>query len=286
MKSDWHTHNSLCRHAQGKIEDYVEKALDYDLGLLGCSDHFSYDYLLNNVPNFDDIPYQEYSMRASEINGYVNKVLELKERYHDKIQIKLGFEVDFFENQEKNTMQALKTYIDNIDYIYGSVHVLRTENGLFAFDDSRFLKKYNQFDNIDEIYVKYYNTLQKMITSSIFACDIVSHFDLPKKFNKAFQDHGLIMEKVSQTLELIKKKKLVIEINSSGFRKEINEQYPSEEIIKLMYELDIPVLLGSDAHQPEELAYKFKSIIKLLKTFGYDYLTYFDKRKKSFIEMD
>ncbi len=282
---DYHTHNSLCRHATGTLQDYLNKALEYDLGLIGFSDHFPYDYLCDFVPEFETIPYQEYSMRLSEVDGYISELKKLKKKLKDRIQIKIGFELDYFENQEKNTINALNSYLNDLDYIYGSVHILPTKTGLFAFDDSRFLQKYNEFENIDEIYLKYYDTLQKMINSTTFVCDIISHFDLPKKFNKPFINQDLIMNKVSETLELAKKKNLVIEINSSGLRKEVHEQYPSKEILKIMYELDIPVILGSDAHHPDELAYEFKSIITLLREIGYNYLAHFDKRKRSFIEI-
>jgi histidinol-phosphatase (PHP family) len=125
-----------------------------------------------------------------------------------------------------------------------------------------------------------------MIKSKKFDFDIVSHFDLPKKFDKRAETHDLIMEKVVETLELAKKRDLAIEINSSGLRKKIREQYPSVEIIEKMYELDIPVLLGSDAHQIDEIAYEFKYIIDLLKNIGYNQLAHYNKRRRTFIEID
>jgi histidinol-phosphatase (PHP family) len=127
--------------------------------------------------------------------------------------------------------------------------------------------------------------MQNMISSSDFSFDIVSHFDLPKKYNKHPEDPELIADYIDKTLELIKKKNLTIEINTSGWRKEVKEQYPSKEIIKKMYDLDIPILLGSDAHQPEEVGYRFKVALNLVQEMGYNQLAYFDKRKRSFIEI-
>ncbi|MFX1419886.1 MAG: histidinol phosphate phosphatase, partial [Promethearchaeota archaeon] len=95
----------------------------------------------------------------------------------------------------------------------------------------------------------------------------------------------LVMNEVIKTLELAKKAELTIEINTGGLRKEINEQYPSYEIIEKMYELDLPILLGSDAHHPNDLAYKFNKMIKLLRKVGYNQLAHFNKRKRIFIEI-
>ncbi|MFX1299017.1 MAG: histidinol phosphate phosphatase, partial [Promethearchaeota archaeon] len=78
---------------------------------------------------------------------------------------------------------------------------------------------------------------------------------------------------------------LTMEINTGGLRKEIKEQYPSFEIIEEMYELGIPILLGSDAHNPNEVGYKFIKMLKLLRKLGYNKLAHFYKRKRTFIEI-
>jgi histidinol-phosphatase (PHP family) len=124
-----------------------------------------------------------------------------------------------------------------------------------------------------------------MIKSPTFELDIITHFDLPKKFDRRAVDKEMVMEKAIETLELAKKHDLIIEINTSGLRKEVKEQYPSEEIIRKMYDLDIPILLGSDAHQPKEIAYKFKETMELLKNIGYKQLVHFQERKRSYIEI-
>ncbi len=76
-----------------------------------------------------------------------------------------------------------------------------------------------------------------------------------------------------------------MEINTGGLRKDVKQQYPTKEIIQRMYEHDIPVLLGSDAHSPESIAYEFKRIINMLKEIGYSQLAHFNKRKRIFFEI-
>ena len=144
---------------------------------------------------------------------------------------------------------------------------------------------YKDYESIDNIYLEYYHKLQNMISSEEFDFDVVCHFDLPKKYNKRANDKDLVMNEVIKTLELAKKANLTIEINTGGLRKEIKEQYPRSDIIEKIYELDIPILLGSDCHQPNELAYKFNKMIKLVRKIGYNQLAHFNKRKRSFIEI-
>ena len=157
--------------------------------------------------------------------------------------------------------------------------------GIFAFDDGRFLNKYKEYDVNDEIYLEYYDSLQVMIKSPTFELDIVTHFDLPKKFDKGIEDKDKVMGKVIETLELVKKHDLTIEINTSGLRKKVKEQYPHIDIIRKIYELDIPILLGSDAHDPINIAYYFGEITKLLKNIGFTHFAHYKKRSRSFIEI-
>ncbi|MDX1798640.1 MAG: histidinol-phosphatase HisJ [Candidatus Lokiarchaeia archaeon] len=282
---DWHTHNELCRHAVGTIEDYVKKAIDMKLDLIGISDHFPYEYLKNGNVSIEQVPYQEYSMKLSEIESYFSIVEKLKRKYSNKIQIRIAFEIDYFRSQEEVLNKYFKSRAKELDYILGSVHMLHGKSKLFAFDDERFLNVYKEYESIDDIYLEYYQKLRNMISSEDFDFDIIGHFDLPKKYNNRAIDKDLVMNEALNTLELVKKRNLTIEINTGGLRKKVKEQYPSFEIVEKMYELDIPILLGSDAHSPNDLGYKFNNMIKQVKKIGYNSLVHYNKRKKTFKEI-
>jgi len=275
----------MCHHAVGSIEDYIKKAIDKKLGLIGISDHFPYEYLKSSSILIEEVPYQEYAMSLNEVDLYLSSIQNLKEIYKNKIQVRVAFEVDYFKSQESFLNLQIKNRLNNLDYILGSAHILHGKSKLFAVDDRRFLNMYKEFDSIDNIYLEYYHKLQDMITSEEFDFDIVSHFDLPKKYKKRAIDKELVMNEVIKTLELVKRRDLTIEINTGGLRKEVKEQYPSFEIIEKMYELDIPILLGSDAHHPNELGYKFNKMINLVSKIGYTKLAHFYKRKRTFIEI-
>ena len=281
---DWHTHNSLCKHAVGTIEDYIKKAIELDLNVIGISDHFPYEYLSSEIPSLKDIPYESYAMPINNLEAYILQLDNLKEKYANQIHVRSAFEIDFFKHQDHVLNKYLRNYLAKLDYILGSVHVLFGKAGIFAFDDGRFLNKYKEYDVNDEIYIEYYDSLQVMIGSPTFELDIVTHFDLPKKFDKSIEDKDMVMGKVIETLELVKKHDLTVEINTSGLRKKVKEQYPHIDIIKKIYELDIPILLGSDAHKPEDVAYEFKSITKMLKNIGFNQLAHFKERKRSYID--
>jgi len=277
--SDYHTHNFRCKHANGTLQDYLEAALKLGLGEIGFSDHFPYEFL----KDLGRIPYKEYAMTLDEIPNYLKTAEDLREKYKKQIKVKIGFEIDFIVDQEDILNEILKNYLDQLDYIIGSVHILDGKDSKWCLDDKRFLEEYNYF-GIDNVYLKYFQKLEKMILSNKYDFDIVAHFDLPKKFNKFPTNNDMIFEKAIKVLEFIKKKGMVVEINTSGFRKEVKEQYPSWDIIREMYNLDIPILLGSDAHLLTEVGYMFKEVLSELKKIGFNQLVRFTKRKKEDID--
>jgi len=282
LSGDWHTHNQLCHHAVGTIEDYVKKAIDLNLRTIGISDHFPYEFL----KNIERIPYEEYAITLEEVETYLSTTESLKTKYKDNINIRIGFEIDFFKNQEYSLNTHLEKVKDRLDYILGSIHILNFNNskGAWGFDDSRFRKDYLYY-GADKVFLFYYKTLQKMVISQDFDFDILAHFDLPKKFNDIPMDKENLNNEAMKVLELIKKKSIVMEINTGGLRKKCKEQYPSEKIIKEMYNRDISIILGSDAHNPDEVAWEFEMTIEMLKKIGYNQLVHFNKRKKSYIEI-
>ncbi|MHA1763886.1 MAG: histidinol-phosphatase HisJ [Promethearchaeota archaeon] len=279
MIEDWHTHNYLCRHAVGSLRKYVEAGISKNMDTIGFSDHFPYEFY-----QLKDIPYEEYGMTLEEISNYISDAKKLKEEFSKEIQVRIGFEIDYMEGQESLLNHYLSKWKKDLDYIFGSIHFLEPKDGIWCLDDIRYMQKYEFYGN-DGVYMEYFNKMEKMLLSKDFDFDIIAHFDLPKKFNKHPSDKEKIKNKAIELLELIKKKDKVVEINSGGFRKEVKEQYPSREYIEIMHELDIPILFGSDSHDPTEVGYRFDELKKIVMEIGYTELAHFHERKRTFIEL-
>ncbi len=113
---------------------------------------------------------------------------------------------------------------------------------------------------------------------------IVGHLDLMKVFK--FLPKKDIKSLAYEALKEIKKANMVIEINSSGFRKPIGEQYPSRPLLELGFELDIPITTASDAHHLDHIGFEYDQVLALAKNIGYSEAVYFEKKEPFRIKLN
>mgnify|MGYP002519553452 CR=1 FL=1 len=94
MKANYHTHSEYCGHAEGKLSDYIEKAISLNLTALGFSEHAPF-------------PGDPFGMRMN-FNTLPEYVFELQKQrafYQDRIRLHIGLEIEFLD--ELNTSISL-----------------------------------------------------------------------------------------------------------------------------------------------------------------------------------
>ncbi len=258
MIVDLHNHTKLCNHAEGEISQYIEKAIECGIKYFGFSEHAPM--------NFDE----KYRINFEQMREYEEAVLAAKERYKNKIEILLGYEVDYLIGyMDERVLNA------DVDYLIGSVHFIEE----WGFDNPEFIGNYKD-QNIDEIWQKYFNAIEEMAQSRLF--DIVAHMDLIKIFK--FLPSKEAVDIAQNALIAIKKADMSIEINVAGFRKPIGEAYPSLSLLKEANKLNIPITFASDAHKPEQVGLYSDEAIKIAKSAGYSECVFYRKRKRKFIK--
>ena len=257
MRIDLHNHTTRCNHAEGTIEEYIQRAIELGIDHYGFSEHAPM--------KFD----QHYRLSFDEIDVYEQDLLDAKVRYQDQIKILLGYEVDF-----------LKGYLDRrvlerpVDYLIGSVHFINQ----WGFDNPEFIGGYKNQD-IDTIWQTYFDAIEAMAKMEYF--NIVGHLDLIKVFK--FMPKKDIRLIAHNALKAIKKSNMVIELNAAGLRKPIGEIYPSETLLEVAYELDIPITFSSDAHAIEQIGFKYEEVTALAKKIGYTKAVTFEQREAQMI---
>ena len=259
MKIDLHNHTPRCNHAEGNERQYIEQAIRNETEIFGFSDHAPMD--------FDE----KYRMDFSQMEEYENTVKTLAKEYEGKIDIRLGYEVDYLPgHMDKKVLDA------DVDYLIGSVHFLDK----WGFDNPEFLSGYKERD-IDEIWKSYFEHVTQMARSGLF--DIVGHIDLIKVFQ--FLPKHDILSYALPALEAIKQADMSIELNTAGYRKPCKEPYPSRAILQKAFELGIPVTFGSDAHKPEQVGLFGDKVVNLAKEVGYTRCVVYKNRKKETIPL-
>lgn len=86
FSANYHTHTRRCGHAIGTDEQYVQAAIDAGFKVLGFSDH---------IP-FIDVHNKTDRMDIGELHDYLASIQSLKARYADRIDIKVGFEAEYY----------------------------------------------------------------------------------------------------------------------------------------------------------------------------------------------
>lgn len=261
--TDYHTHTFRCGHAVGSMRDYVEAAMRAGVTDVGLTDHL----WLYFVPPAERDP--RWAMTEEQFDTHYAEMLTVREEYRGRIDVRVSVEADFVAGHEEELQAVLGRY--EFDYVLGSVHFM---DG-WLIDDPDQAHRYRE-ERVAEIYRRYFANIRRALRLGCF--DVLAHFDLPKKFG--FLPEEDLTAVVAETLDLAKEKNVAIEVSTGGLRKPIGEIYPAPAILHEMRKRDIPIVLSSDAHAPEEIAFDFAKGVALAREYGYDELVIFESRER------
>ncbi len=279
---DLHTHNTRCGHALGNIEDYIKIAIEKNIAEIGITDHFPYD-VHPLPPEVMDL-INTVAMPKDEFSSYIEDIISLKEKYKDKIDVRISTEIGFLTRHNAFTRQInfINSFLDDFDYLLCGIHSIKLPNSPVTpisrqKDSAVFIDKFSQ----DEILLAYFEKIEHIIDSKYF--DVIAHFDNHRFF--FLPDNPVYSVKVWQyvlnLLDKIKNNGIAIEINTSGFWKGVSSQFPEDKILKEIIKRNINVTLSSDAHRPDLVAYNFNEVIAKVKKMGLTHLCSFEKREQT-----
>lgn len=261
MLVDYHNHTTLCHHAVGTMEEYLDRAVEIGVNEYGFSEH---------SPWMIQLPHEPLAMSYEEMPGYVRRVLELREQYAGRLTLRLGIEVDFVPSRMDIARQHLAAH--PFDYHIGSIHHLDS----WGIDNPAEVNGFKQ-RSLRMIYDEYFSMMRDMVRTGLI--DIVGHLDLPKKFGHRFEGQPGWDDMIEETLDIIQQTGVTVEINLAGWDKPINEPYPSFGIMKRLHRRGIPITLGSDAHSPEAVGKHLRRIVPMLRDIGFTHIMSFCRRE-------
>ena len=242
ITKDLHMHTAYC-DGKDTPEDMVLSAVDKGLDTVGISSH-SYTF-------FDE----SYCMQKEDIPRYIAELRYLRAKYFDRIHVLCGVEQDYYSDYPT----------DEFDYIIGSVHYIRVGDEYIPVDESvEILRAAVQKHFGGDVYALcelYFDTVADVVEKT--RCDIIGHFDLISKFierEPLFDTgHPRYVKAWKAAVDRLVTYDVPFEINTGAISRGYRTQpYPDEEMIAYIKAKGGRLILSSDAHSKENIAYKFE----------------------------
>ena len=223
MDYNFHTHTWRCSHATGTEEEYIIRAIKNGIRYMGFSDHIPFRC-------FDG--YEETTIRVptDQAADYCKDLQILRKKYHDLIEINIGFETEYFPDEFDQMLNNARAW--GAEYLLLGQHYVLPEhpNG-----------KHSSIPTDNAVALDAYaESLVAAMKTGVFT--YVAH---PDVFNftgdtKTYQD---TMRKVCIASKMLN---VPLEINFYGIRD--NRYYPTEAFWQIAGQERSPVTFGFDAH--------------------------------------
>jgi histidinol-phosphatase (PHP family) len=257
--ADIHTHTSFSTDSDEPMENMIEAAISRGLRFLCFTEHMDKDY--PTAPDF-----------FLDTDSYLEKFLEMKDKYREKITLLFGVELGLLPHLAKWHEDYIKKY--PFDFIIGSEHNPKNVDPYYPeFFEGR---------SEEAAYTEYFEeTVVNLKAFSDF--DSIGHMDYVVRYgpnkNKEYS-YSKYSRYIDPILEFIIDKGIALEVNSGGYKAGLGEPNPCRDIIARYKELGGKlVTVGSDAHDPSRLCYEFDRIEKLLLDCGFTEYAVFTGRK-------
>ena len=202
-----------------------------------------------------------------------DEIDRLREKNPD-LRIRAGIELDNDPIHSAAGRKWIEKHWDKLDFVLGSVHFLDRDDQMFdSVPDGA-----EQFEGhgVDALYADYLRRVREMAATGLIDC--LAHLDLIKIHgHRPRAEIGAI---VNETLDFIRARNLAIELSTAGWRKPVNELYPSDEIIELAIEKGIPFTIASDAHSHAQLGDNYPKLAQKMAAFGVRQICIFENHQR------
>lgn len=248
MDYNFHTHTYRCSHATGTAEEYINRAIECGIKYMGFSEHFPF-------VRSDGLE-TKYRMPLAQVGEYFEELYRLREKYAHKIDIKIGFELEYYP-ENFNTMLK-NAYSYGAEYLLLGQHFLREE-----LPNQIYVALPNQNE---EGLIRFASNIVDGIKTGVFT--YVAHPDL---YNYS-ENVEVYRREALRICNASKEYNVPLEINFLGIRGKRN--YPSEEFWRVAGEVKCPVTFGFDSHDIYN-AYDGESLVKameMVEKYGLNYI--------------
>lgn len=170
----------------------------------------------------------------SLFKNYVITARHLQKKWSSNIKLFVGMEIDWIRpSSESFIKRLLQEY--QLDIFIGSVH--HVHEIPIDFSAELFSQAQNKSGSLEKLYEDYFDSQYEMIRA--LRPPIIGHFDLIRLKssapNESFQQYEVTWSKILRNLRAIKEYGGILELNSAGLRKGLDEPYPGLEICRVWH---------------------------------------------------
>jgi len=244
-------------------ERYRETASERGIAELGVAEHI---YRFHQALEVWDHPFWRH-YAVDDLDDYCSFVRE-------ETDLRLGIEADFIAGREDRMANLLEAR--EWDYVVGSVHFVNDGDGSLDTEEySVWLRE----ESPERIWERYFETLGHAAQSGLF--DILAHPDLVKVWGRDRpRPEGDLRRFYYRAMEMIADVDIAIEVSTAGLRKPVAEIYPALGFLEMAVDAGKPLVLSSDAHQPDQLGYRFEEAVRLLESLEVTEIAVFERRAR------
>ena len=249
LKTDGHVHTSLCHHASGSMEDYVLAAIDRGLERLFFLEHLEVG-----------INYFECTwLTRADFDRYFSEGKRLRAKYGERLFIGLGVEVGY--NPECSTEILARLAERTWDRIAVSYHFMRVGDHHYNLVSrkSRNLEALGRL-GVAKVVSAYFETVLEAV--KIVPAEVVCHLDAVLRYHPHIHFDQSHQRQIELILAAMAERGMSLEVNASGCRMR-GEPFPAWDIVRQAVRRNIPLVAGSDAHRPENVA-RFAALAETL----------------------
>ena len=264
MISDSHVHSVWSEDSDTPARQQIEKAISLGMRHITFTDHHD-----------EDFPSRDYHF-ILDFQGHERDIMALREEYRGRIDVGYGIELGLQTHLTGRLEELIAPY--PYDFIIGSTHASRKidpwERELF-------------FAGIDEADAYRIYLEEELENLKAFRCwDVAGHLDFAMRYGPnrekiyTWERYGELLEAILQVILAGGKG---LEYNTAGLRAGLPYAHPRPEVWKRYRELGGEIVtIGSDAHEPEHLGYRFDYARDFLLAAGFRYYAVYRDRRPEF----
>ena len=265
------------------VQGFFDAASSHELDEIGFSEH------THTFPDFEQLYYDGVIVDASPLGVYQRKWLQTNKfkhsiqdyfdfvarlREHQSISVKIGIEVCNFQDQA-----AVKKILDawDFDYRIGSVHFLWG----WLCDSKDLLDEWKRRD-LHDIWDEYTREVERLAASGNY--DVLGHpFNIRLfKFFPKFD----VTEYLERVAVALKNAGMAVDVNTGTmYRYPVAEISPYADFMKVAAAHELPIIITSDAHNPEDCGKFHDEAVEYVRGFGYKKIMRFSKRKRELVDL-